>query len=120
MTTQLLPVRQFQKAIWTIDPYFRRLCRNDLDAESSGLDHRAACQIGSGESTRKAEVVFNPARHAGLSARRFAFDHYGSQTLARAVDRGGQSGWTTSDDGKIVERLSRACSESGVFGKVYE
>src|SRR5690242_17498746 len=120
MTTQLLTVGEFQEAIWTINSQFSRLRGNDLDAESSGLDHRAPREVSARQSTRKAEIVFDPTRHAGLSTRRFAFDHHGSQTFARTVDRGRKSGWTTTDDREIVERFGRASFESCVFGEIYE
>src|SRR5215213_10567951 len=117
MTTELRSVCKFQKAIWTIDSYFSSFRRNNFNAESSGLDHCSSCEVGAGESTRETEIVFNATGHAGLATRSFALDHDCSQSLTRAIDCGGESGWTTADDCEVVECFRRACSESGVFGK---
>ncbi len=118
MTTELGSVCEFQKAIWTIDSYFGRFRRKDLNAEAPRLDHCSSCEVGAGESARKTEIVFDAARHAGLTTWRFPLDHDCSQSLARAIDRRGQSGWTTTDDCEIVERFCCASSEPGVFSKL--
>src|ERR1041385_3163812 len=116
MTTELSAVGKFQKAIWTIDSYFSGFGRNNFNAETPGLDHCSSCQIGAGQSARKAEIVFNTARHTGRTTRRFAFDHDCSQSLARAIHRGCEPGWTTADNREIVERFRSASLESRVFG----
>src|SRR5690349_7565169 len=120
MTTELRSACEFQKAIWTINTHFSRFRRNDLDAETSGLDHCTSREVGAGESAWKPEIVFNTTRHAGLTTRRFALDHHCAQSFARAVNCRGESGWTTADDYEIVEIFCRASSESGMFSEVRE
>src|SRR5688572_30546135 len=117
MTTQLLAAREFKKAIRTIDSHGSSFSGNNLYPKPSRLNHGATRQIGAGKPTRKTEVIFDAAGHAGLATRRFAFDHHCSQTLARAIHSRSESGWTTADDGEIVERFRSACFESGVFGE---
>src|SRR5262249_45751773 len=94
--------------------------RNDLNAESSGLDHCSSCKVGAGESTWKPEIVLDATRHAGLPTGSFALDHDCSQSLTRAIDRRRQSRWTTADDREIVERFCGGSLESGVFGQIRE
>src|SRR6185369_45337 len=84
MTTEFFSVCEFQKAIWTIDSYFRSFRRNDLDAKSSGLDHCTSCKIGAGQAGWEPQIVFNTTRHAGLTTWRFPLDHDCSQTFACA------------------------------------
>src|ERR1043165_899405 len=120
MATEFLSVSEFQKPIWTIDSYFGRFRRNDLNSKTSGLDHCSSCKVGACESGRKTQIVFNTARHSGLSTGRFPLDHHRSQTFAGAIDGGSKSGWTTADDCKIVESFGSASFESGVFGQIRE
>ena len=56
--------------------------RDDLDAEALGLGDGAAGEVGAGEARGEAEVVLDPARRAGLPARRLALDEHGAQPFA--------------------------------------
>ena len=78
VTTELCSVGEFEQTIWSFQTYRSCFGGEYLDAETSCLDHRAARQIAATEPARKAEIVFDAARHSGLPAGRFAFDHHGS------------------------------------------
>src|SRR6185503_21286846 len=118
MTTKLRAVREFQKAIGTIDSYFGRFRRNDLNAKASCLDHCASRKISPGESGWKAEIIFDATRHARLPAGCFALDHNCSQALARAINGRGQTCRTTADDCEIVEGFGGPSLKTGVLGKL--
>ena len=55
---------------------------------------------------RKAEVVLDPARRAGLAAERGALDQERVEALGGAVDRGAQAGRAAADD-EQVDRFAR-------------
>ena len=52
-------------------------------------------------STRLRAAVLDPPRRARLSAERSAFDDERLKTLRRAVDRGGQAGWSAADHEQV-------------------
>ena len=56
-------------------------------AELARLRHGPRGQLGSADAGREAEVVLDPARHAGLAAQHRALHHQRGQALRGAVDR---------------------------------
>ena len=66
-------------------------------------------QRDAGDSGRKAEVIFDPRRSAGLAAERTAVQDKNGEALRCCVNRGRKSGRPGADDGNIVEAIRIDC-----------
>ena len=62
------------------------------------LDLAAPDQVGAGNAGRKAHVVLDPARRAGLAADRDILDDQRAQPFRAGIDPGGHAGRTAADD----------------------
>ena len=79
----------------------------DLGTEPAGLLQRPGRQLVARHSRRKAEVVLDPRRRAGLAARRLPLDHDRSQSFRGPVHRGGEPRRAAADDDRVVLRCLR-------------
>jgi hypothetical protein len=93
-------------------------CDQDLGAQPPGLLERAARQLVAGNAAWKAEIVLDPRRCPGLSARGLALDNDGAQTLGCAIDRRREAGRSAANDGNIVFPGARAGLEPQAIGKI--
>lgn len=73
-----------------------------LGAEPPRLPQRPARQFVARNAVGKAQIVLDPRRGAGLSARSFPLDHHGTQPLGRAIHRRRQPRRATADDDGVV------------------
>ena len=62
------------------------------------------------DAGRKAEIILDARRRAGLAAERTAIEHQNGKSLRCRVDRGGEAGWSRADNDDVVEplRIDRA------------
>ncbi len=60
-------------------------------------------QGDAGDAGRKAEIVLDPGRRAGLAAERPAIEHKNGEPFRRGIDRGREPGRTGADDGHVVD-----------------
>ena len=70
-----------------------------------------AChQRHAADARRKAEIILDARRRAGLAAERTAIEHQNGKALRCRVDRSRKAGWSRADDGDIVKplRIDRA------------
>ena len=87
------------------------LARNGgLDSELVRLVVGARHQRHAADAGRKAEIILDACRCAGLTAERAAIQHQHGQSLRRRVNRSGKAGRSRADDGDIVKvlRIDRA------------
>ena len=63
----------------------------------------AAHQRHAGDAGRKAEVILDPRRGAGLAAEGAAVEHQHGQAFGGGIDRGGKARWTGADDNHVIE-----------------
>jgi hypothetical protein len=97
-------VLQHHVLVRSLDAQTGYLLRCDqLRPEAVRLHDRASGEVPSAQTLGKTEVVLDARAHAGLSARRLAFDEGGAQTLGGPVDRRRQTGRTAAHDDQIVE-----------------
>ena len=89
----------------------------DLGAEAARLLQRAAGQLVARDAVRKAEVVLDPRRGAGLAARRLALDHQRAQALGGAVHRRRQPRRPAADDDGVVLRQARPGLQAELLGQ---
>ena len=75
---------------------------DDLGAEPHCLLARPCSEIVARDAARKAEVVLDARRRAGLAARRLALDQQRAQALRGAVHRRGEARRATADDHEVV------------------
>src|SRR5262249_44765611 len=66
------------------------------------LLQRAARELVARYAAREAEVVLNARRCPGLAAGGFALDDDGAQSVARAIDRGSETGRPAADDQRVA------------------
>jgi hypothetical protein len=90
----------------------------DFRAEPTRLLERAAGKLVARDPIRKAEIVLDPRRHAGLSPRDLALDDNRAQPFGCAVDRRRQARRSAADDRDIVFRRSGARPQAEAVGKV--
>ena len=62
-------------------------------------------QRHAGNSGRKAEIVFNPRRSAGLTTERAAIEHDDGEAFRRSINGGGKAGRSGADDGNVIEAI---------------
>ena len=74
-----------------------------LDAELLRLVVGARHQRHARNAGRKAEIVLDARRRAGLSAEGAAVEHDRRQPFRRRIDGGGQPGRSGADDGDVIE-----------------
>ena len=83
----------------------------DLRAEPACLLQRSAGQLVARHAGGEAEVVLDPRRGPGLTARGLPFHHHGVEPLGGAVDRCSQTGGSGADDHRVVLRRLRLCPQ---------
>ena len=79
----------------------------DLRAEPARLLQRAAGELVARHAGGEAEVVLDPRRGPGLTARSLPFHDHGVEPLGRPVDRRSQAGGPGADDHRVVLRRLR-------------
>ena len=84
----------------------RPVRRRGPSAELARLYHRAAGQLGAADAGRKAEVVLDPARLAGLATEAVAVDEQRVEALGGAVDGGAEPSRAGADN-EQVDLLAR-------------
>ncbi len=62
-------------------------------------------QRDAGDAGRKAEIVFDPGRGAGLAAEGAAIEHEDGKPFRRGIDRRRETRRTGADDGDVVEAV---------------
>ena len=75
----------------------------DLGAEFLRLREGAAGQRLAGNAGRKAEIILDARRRAGLPAESSAVEHDHRQAFRGAVDRGGKAGGSRAHHGDVVD-----------------
>jgi hypothetical protein len=55
-----------------------------------------------GDAGGKAKEILDQRRRSGLSARRVAFQNHSFEPFGRGINRGSETSWTRTDDGKIA------------------
>ena len=95
-----------------------------LDAKFLRLGEGAAHQRHAGNAGRKAEIILDPGRCAGLAAKGAAVERQHRETLRAGIDRGRQPGRAGADHGDVedmigVDRADQAdaAAERG-FGRI--
>ena len=76
-----------------------------LGAEFLRLIVGARHQRHAGDSGRKAEIVFDPRRCAGLAAECAAIEDQDGQSFRRRIDGRGEAGRPGADDGDVVDTI---------------
>jgi len=90
-------IERLQAARLIRDRHFR--------AELLRLIVRTRHQGHAADSGRKAQIILDPRRSAGLSAKRAAVEHENGQSFRCRVDRGGKPGRTCADDNYVIEAI---------------
>ena len=90
----------------------------DFSAQPARLLQRAAGQFVAGYAVRKAQVVLDARRGAGLPAGCFALDDQRAQALAGTVHRGSQPGGPAADDQRVVDVLPGASLQAQPHGQL--
>src|ERR1700730_4588840 len=74
-----------------------------LGAELLRLIVSARHQGDAGYPSRKAEIIFDPSRGTGLTAKGAAIEHEDGQSFRRGIDCGGKTGGDGSPHSKPIE-----------------
>src|SRR6516225_3271894 len=102
MAGEFRAVADFYVPVRTIDPQCDRfLGREDLNAEASRLNHRAAGQVRPTQSGRKPKVVLDPGTNSCLSPRRIPLNENGLETFRSSVNTGREPGRTAADNDQV-------------------
>src|ERR1700686_86201 len=88
------------------------LRRQNFPSKTLRLHDRAPSQIVTAESGRKSKIVLDSRTHAGLAARRFAFNHHCVQALRRTLNEGRQSCRSATYNRQIVKVSLRTRSQA--------
>src|SRR6185436_13386586 len=103
-SAELRAVRQRQHANALVDPETDDGSRDvDAGAKALRLQQRVACQLHTGDPSRKAQIVFDPRARACLAAGGEAFEHEAVQSLGGAVDRRGKPRRAGADHDEVVQ-----------------
>src|SRR5208282_3690384 len=110
-------IGKFYEAIGAIDVEADNvLRRKNFNAKTAGLGDGPEGQVGAGKSRGKAEIVFDAGAEASLSTGSFALDHNRAKTLGSTINRSGEPGWSTTDDGEVVEICERMRAQANFVG----
>jgi len=76
-----------------------------LGAKLLRLVVSARHQGDAGYASRKAEIIFDPSRGTGLTAKGAAIEHEDGESFRRGIDRGGKTGGSGSHYDNVVDAL---------------
>ncbi len=79
--------------------------RQDLDTESLGLATQTVSEVAAGDTVRKAREVVDLVGDSDRAAHCARLDDERGDSLARGIDRRGQSGDATTDNDERVEAM---------------
>src|SRR6187402_326852 len=111
-STDLSTVSQLDDAILTLRTETLRPLRDNLRAQTRGLQKCPLAQLLAADTAGEAEVVLDLGTGARLPPRRIRFEDQRTKPLAGAVHRRSKSGRTRANDDQVVELLGSPCAHT--------
>src|SRR5439155_16472498 len=79
------------------------------------LSHSPACQLAATDAGGKPQIVFDSRTRACLASWPMSIKEESPDSLGRAINCGGQTGWTGSHDHKVIHIVGSCCCQAEVF-----